>query len=138
MIMSNWSATNTSKQAKRFIEPSEKSTRNLLKINKINLRIITGLLTGHCPSRYHLAKIGRLEDSKCRFCQFENETSEHLLCNCRALMQSRFCIFGKGLMQPNDIWRASPNRVIDFIKRVEPDWDKCSTQEVPLTLNSVG
>lgn len=138
MVISNWNTTSTSKQAKQFIYPLEKNTRNLLKLDKRNLRILTGLLTGHCPCRYHLVKIGQIQDSKCRFCKLEDETSEHLLCKCCALIQRRFLIFGKGLLEPCDIWGGNLSRVIDFIKRVEPNWDKSSLEIVPSTLNGAG
>lgn len=126
MVMSNWNAAIACRQSKRFIYPCEKSSRVLLKLDKRNLRIIIGLLTGHCPCRYHLVKMNKLQDSRCRFCNIENETSEHLLCECSALIQRRILFLGKGFLLPKDIWEASPSRVIDFIKRVDPNWDECS------------
>src|SRR5450759_390094 len=84
MVESNWNATDTCRQAKRFIRPSAVKARILLNLNKKDLRVITGLLTGHCPSRYHLNKIGKIHSTECRFCQFETETAEHILCNCGA------------------------------------------------------
>ncbi|XP_052562529.1 uncharacterized protein LOC128092544 [Culex pipiens pallens] len=119
-----WNTTDTSRQAKRFIFPNEKSSRELLKLDKKNFRVITGLLTGHCPCKYHLFNMGKTADSICRFCQMETETSEHLLCSCGALIQSRISIFGKGVLQPSDIIRFRLGRVIDFIKKVDPNWDK--------------
>lgn len=124
MVQSIWNNTDTSRQAKRFIVPGAKSAQELLELSKNNLRVITGLLTGHCPSRYHLFNMGKILDSSCRFCQFEIETSEHLLCSCVALIHSRMLIFGKGFLQPSDFNNFRPSRIIDFIKRVDPNWDK--------------
>ena len=120
---SNWNDIDTCRQAKRFILPSEIVTRNLLKLDKKNLRVITGLLTGHCPSNYHLGKMGIVHNTLCRFCHLEIENSEHLLCDCVALLRKRNQILGKGLMQPFEILQLSPSRVIDFIRQVEPNWD---------------
>lgn len=73
-------------------------------------------MTGHCPSKYYLNKIGKLESSECRFCQFGNETAEHILCSCAALFNQRRLIFGKGLLEPIDVWQNNPSRVLDFIR----------------------
>lgn len=133
MVESNWNATDTSRQAKRFIRPSALKARILLNLGKKDLRVITGLLTGHCPSRYYLNKIGNNDSSVCRFCQFEIETAEHLLCNCGALFTQRFSIFGRGLLEPSEIWQCNPNRVLDFIKRVVPNWDRVQCQPMSIT-----
>ncbi|XP_055542747.1 uncharacterized protein LOC129728335 [Wyeomyia smithii] len=60
----------------------------LLEFNKWALCTYTGLITGHCPSKYHLKNIGRVQDDTCRLCNMESETSEHLLCSCGALYMS--------------------------------------------------
>ena len=122
-VKSIWNSTDSSRQAKRFIFPNEKFSRELLKLDKKNLRIITGLFTGHCPCKYHLFNMGKIPNSICRFCNIENETSEHLLCNCGALTQIRIRFFDKGVLQPSNINIFRPIRVIDFIKRVDPNWD---------------
>ncbi|XP_062705301.1 uncharacterized protein LOC134287466 [Aedes albopictus] len=132
-VESNWNATDTSKQAKRFIKPSAEKPRSLLNLNKKDLRVITGLMTGHCPSKYHLSKIGKIQSSECRFCQTENETAEHLLCNCGVLSNQRLAVFGKGFLEPLVIWRSNPNRVINFIKRVVPSWDQVLHQPLSIT-----
>ncbi|KAL7724790.1 hypothetical protein ACLKA6_000426 [Drosophila palustris] len=54
-------------------------------LNKSDLRILTGYLTGPCGLRYHLKKLNLSDTETCRFCALEQETSEHVLCECPAL-----------------------------------------------------
>ena len=125
-IKANWDVISGLRQSKRFIEPNREKSLVLLRLNKKDLRTFTGLITGHCPSKYHLKKIGKLDDDKCRLCGIESETSEHLLCECRVLIQRRLRIFGKGHIEPTEIWRESPGEVINFIRSALPNWDKCA------------
>lgn len=93
-------------------------------MSKKDLSTYTGLLTGHCPSRYHMKLIGRHHSDVCRFCNLERETSEHLLCNCVALFHLRRRLLDKGLLEPSDIWGANPIQVIKFIRCAIPSWDE--------------
>lgn len=133
MVTKNWNATLDSRQAKRFITPGVKSSKVLLKLSKSNIKVITGLMTGHCPCRYHLKKLGKVDTSSCRFCQDENETAEHLLCDCIVLVNQRLSIFDQRLSKPSDIWEAHPKKVIEFIYRVVPTWDYMQIQPTPST-----
>ena len=119
----NWRCSVGALQAKRFIQPNSKKRRNLLRLNKKDLSTITGLFTGHCPTRYHLKKLGKLDNESCRLCNLEAETSEHLLCECSALFQCRLKMFGRAIVEPHDIWSASPNVVVRFIRSAIPNWD---------------
>lgn len=133
MVESNWNATDTCRQAKQFIRPSAAKARILLNLKKRDLRVITGLMTGHCPSKYHLNKMGITQSAECRFCQSENETAEHILCRCGALFRQRMSVFGRGLIEPLEIWQSNPYRVLDFIKQVEPSWDCVLHQPLSIT-----
>lgn len=133
MVTKNWNATIDSRQAKRFITPDVKSAKVLLKLSKKNLRVYSGLMTGHCPCRYYLKKLKKVETSMCRFCQHENETAEHILCDCIMLVNHRLSVFNQRLIKPTDIWKSHPKMVIDFINRVEPNWDNMQRQPPPPT-----
>ena len=133
MIDANWRAYSKARQSKLFITPCNRITRNLLSMNKADLSTFTGLLTGHCPSRYHLKKIGKLTDDICRFCNSEVETSEHLLCQCSALIQRRLRILGKGVLTPNEIWSAELTKVRNFIKEAIPSWGEMQSLGATIT-----
>lgn len=119
---SNWDASPCTSQSKRLVNINPKKTQQLLGLSKRDLSLYTGLVTGHCPSRYHLQKIGVVQNSNCRFCDDERETSEHLICYCSAQIHCRSRIFGKSFLEPADIRIATPSNVIGFIKLIAPDW----------------
>ena len=84
--------------AKIFIPShSRKRTEDLLRLNRKQIRVVTGLLTGHLNLRKHLHRIGKVNDDICRLC---NETAEHLLCNCMALEATRYLHFSTRRMNP--------------------------------------
>jgi ribonuclease HI len=123
-VVANWMAVSRCNQSKRFITPNVKNTKKLLELNKRALCTYTGLVTGHCPSKYHLKNIGRVQNDICRFCNLESETSEHLLCSCGALYRSRCKFLDKGCLHPSEIWSANPGKVIGFINHIIPDWER--------------
>ena len=136
-IQENWRCSVGLRQSKRFIKPSVKQSQQLLSLNKKGLRTITGLFTGHCPSKHHLKQIGQSDDEICRLCGFECETAEHLLCHCSALIQRRIRAFGKGTLEPFEVWSANPNEVIHFIRNSVPNWEKgCDRTTTITSINS--
>jgi hypothetical protein len=57
------------KQANELITgPSAKRTRDLLKLNRDQLRWIVGLYTVHCHLKGHLFKMGLMNDPTCERC----------------------------------------------------------------------
>jgi hypothetical protein len=53
-----WESTTGIKQAKGLIPgPSVRRTKDLLKLNRDQLRWVVGLLTGHCHQKGHLFKL---------------------------------------------------------------------------------
>ncbi|CAH1107762.1 unnamed protein product [Psylliodes chrysocephalus] len=58
-------------------------------LSKNRLRIVTGILTGHYRLRGHLSKLRVVDDSECRFCEEEDETSIHILTECAVLQNPR-------------------------------------------------
>jgi hypothetical protein len=72
---SNWKSTTGFKQAKGLISgPSAKRTKDLLKLNRDQLRWVVGLLTGHCYLKGHLFKMGLTDNSICERCLEEDES----------------------------------------------------------------
>ncbi|XP_050294284.1 uncharacterized protein LOC126734631 [Anthonomus grandis grandis] len=81
-LLSHWRRAPGLRQAKKFITTSRKRAEQLRDMNRSDIRTAVGLLTGHCPVKYHLKAIGITEDDQCRFCSNATETAEHLLCEC--------------------------------------------------------
>ncbi|KAJ8974960.1 hypothetical protein NQ317_008251 [Molorchus minor] len=79
------------RQAKTHIEgPSLKLTKCLLGMNRRDIRMNgeRGLLTGHCHLSRHLQLIGTAEDTECRWCLEDEDTSSHVLTECPAMQGS--------------------------------------------------
>jgi hypothetical protein len=93
------------KHGKLFIgRPCKKRAVDLLKLDRHQLKLIAGILTGHATVRGHLRTIGLYDgDPSCRFCGLETETVQHLVCYCEALSRKRFNAFGELTMEPNVI-----------------------------------
>ncbi|CAB0004155.1 unnamed protein product [Nesidiocoris tenuis] len=88
----------------------------MLSLSRINIRVLTGVLTGHCPLRYHLNKMGLGEITECRLCGGGEETAEHLLCDCPAAAYARFRHLGSGLLQPEALQRVATKNILAFLK----------------------
>jgi hypothetical protein len=67
-------------QAKGLISwPSAKRTKDLLNLNRDQLRWMVGLLTGHFHLKGHLFKMGLTNDPTCERCLEEDESATHIL-----------------------------------------------------------
>jgi hypothetical protein len=86
-------------QAKELIlGPSAKSSKDLLKLNRDQLRWIVGLFTGHCHLKGHLFKLGLIDDPICEMCLEEDESATHVLRDCEAIAYLRFRHLGQFFM----------------------------------------
>jgi hypothetical protein len=69
-----WESITGCKQAKELIiGPSAKRSKDLLRLNRDQLRRMEGLFTGHCHLKGHLFKLGSTDDPTCKRCLEENE-----------------------------------------------------------------
>lgn len=105
------------RQTKRFLSYVDyKRALELLHMTKEQMRWTIGIFTGHGKFRYHLKKIRLREDSTCRYSEMEEETAEHLLCDCSKLMHKRFYILGSHYLDPPDIAGYKFSRVYKFLE----------------------
>ncbi|KAJ8912822.1 hypothetical protein NQ315_014405 [Exocentrus adspersus] len=73
----DWSRGIGLRQARLLIKgPGAAATRSLVSLNRANIKIITGLLTGHGRLNKHLNTIGLSPDSRCRLCGTSDEDSD--------------------------------------------------------------
>ena len=78
--------TNSCQLARELLKYPNKSTAmDYLAMSRRNLRLITGILTGHCPLRKHLYNMKLNETPLCRGCEQEDETVHHVLCDYSAV-----------------------------------------------------
>jgi hypothetical protein len=66
----HWQSTCGQKQAKGFLKknPLQKAGE-LLNLSRNQLRVMTGLLTGHCHLKGHLFKLGLINSPECNRCK---------------------------------------------------------------------
>jgi hypothetical protein len=98
--------------------PSAKGTKDLLKLNRDQLRWVVGLFTGHCHLKGHLFKLGLTDDHICVRCLEEDKSATHILCDCKAIVCSRFRHLGQFFMEPSDHYDNPINKVLHFIRGV--------------------
>src|SRR5690606_3487070 len=104
----------------------------LLNLNRVDLRMVVGLMTGHCPLRKHLRVIGaRNEGAECGLCGLAEETPFHILCDCIALARIRFSYFGNGFPKPESFLDIQPGILISFIKKCVVLEDEPSLEPLP-------
>jgi ribonuclease HI len=96
-----------------------KKSNCLLTLSKQDLKIFTRAISGHNKLNYFMNKIRFVNDSSCRFCYEEEETLEHLLCECPAIEAMRQAIFGCHFIEADCIKNLNIYKVIDFIKRTK-------------------
>ena len=72
-----------------------KTTAELLNFYRKEVRMLMGLLTGHCRLNKHMSNLGLEKDALCRFCQEEEETAIHVLCHCDSLTKVRLSQLGR-------------------------------------------
>jgi hypothetical protein len=81
----HWQSIDGQRHTKGFLKKPAKK----LSLNRNQLRILSGLLTGHCRLKGHLFKLGLVNSIECDRCKQASETASHILCDCDALATLR-------------------------------------------------
>ena len=80
--------------------------------------MVMGWITGHCYFNRHL-RSPNIEWRPCRFCDEENESTEHILWKCPAVDERRLRYLGHSSAEfPNPEIRIKPPALAGFIKRL--------------------
>lgn len=115
--MEEWTYEPGLRQAKAALGTfSGKRTTECLSLTKNRLRVLTGILTGHCKLRGHLFHMGKVESSECRFCKLEKEEPIHLLTNCLATAARRRRTLGSYFLKIAEVRRLSPGKILHFLE----------------------
>jgi ribonuclease HI len=114
-----WLESKGQKQAKALLGGyNEKRTSSLLKLERNEVCSVTRYLTGHCCLRRHLMRMKMSTTSICRFCEMAEETSEHILCDCPALMLRRNRIWGSRLISVQNLQKDLLH-IVRFLKLIK-------------------
>jgi hypothetical protein len=115
----HWEFTTGLKQAKGLTPGlSARRTKDLLKLNRDQLRWVVGLFTGQCHLKGHLLKLGFTDDPSCERCLEEDESPTHIICDCEAIAYLRFRHLGQFCMTPSDYYHAPIHKVLHFIRSI--------------------
>jgi len=114
----HWELMNTCRQTKMFLERRSKArSRELIKLPKNLLRTVTGIITGHNTLSRHMNIMGLNNDSLCEHCEGEQETSLHFISQCRYYVTTRISIWGKPVLDHDDIKRIRVKDLARFISK---------------------
>jgi hypothetical protein len=109
-----WESVTGLTQAKGYIlRPSARTTKDLLKLNRDQLRWVVGRFTGHCHLKGHLLKLGLTDDLSCERCLQKAESATHSPCDCEDLVT-----WANFFMEPSDYYGVPINKVLHFIRSV--------------------
>jgi ribonuclease HI len=115
----SWRRCQEGAHTKAFLEiPNAKFSKELMRVSRNEIRVVTGLITGHGHLNYHMDKLRLRVGPNCRFCTSEPETTIHLLSSCPSLtlIQIRYKIFGKGLLNQHDLKAISVKNLLRFAR----------------------
>jgi hypothetical protein len=114
-----WKSIHTQRQAKGILKrPSAKTMRKLLDLSRNQVRIMTGLLTGHCHLKEHHLKLRLVDSLVCDRCKQASETASHFLCECVALARLRFRQLGHHFLKPGDFADISITKLLNSVPSV--------------------
>ena len=110
----------TQRQAQELISgPNLATGARLLSFNRTNSRAVIGLLTRNNILRRHVHVMGLGNNSTCRKCGTEEETSVHILGECEALASLWHRYLGFLFLDPEDIRMQGVGAIWNFAKGTE-------------------
>jgi hypothetical protein len=83
--------------------PSLGTRAKFITFNRVQSRVITGLLKGHITLGRHLHLLGLLDRHFCRKCGVGEETSAHIMCECEVPASLRHVCLSSFYLEPEDI-----------------------------------
>lgn len=113
-----WDNVEGQRHSKLMMEKqSNQLTANILQLNRTQLRVVTGLLTGHCHLRKHLYKMGIFRNEPlCRLCNEEEETASHIIFECEAIAYRRQNFLGDTNPDEGPPEKDLPRRLLALVK----------------------
>lgn len=115
----SWRRCNEGAHTKTFlVVPNKTFSKELMRTSRSDIRVITGLITGHGHLNYHMDKLRLRVGPNCRFCRTEPETTIHLLSECPSnkLRTIRLNIFEKSLLNIHDMRSIKVKKLLKFAK----------------------
>jgi ribonuclease HI len=118
--LTKWRESEEMLHSKRHINGYDKKlAKDLLNMERTDLRRLVGFLTGHSLHKSFLFKIGKSETDMCRYCWEDEEKMAHLIYDCPAFTGTRRIIFGAEIINEQMIKSAKLKTLLEFIKKTK-------------------
>lgn len=117
---SYWARISGHRHSKQMMtRPSSTLTVDLLRLNRKQMRLVTGLITGHCGLRKHLHNMGIFrENPLCALCGEDEETASHVIFDCNALLNWRVSIIGSSNPREELLQNNLARRLLKLIEQL--------------------
>jgi hypothetical protein len=86
-----------------------------MSFNRVQSRVVIGLLTGHNTLRRHLHIMGLVDSPLCRKYGAGEETSAHVLCECEALATLKTYLSGVLFLGPGECERSESKGHLELL-----------------------
>jgi len=112
---SRWQARTDCRQTKIwFPEVNKPYSQRLMHLDRTTLSIMVQIITGHNFLRRHSSLINPDEESECRLCLEDEESSFHIVAECPALARPRLQVLGSSILAEPLTW--SVTQVLSFLQ----------------------
>ncbi|CRK89196.1 CLUMA_CG002956, isoform A [Clunio marinus] len=99
-------------------EPNIHRANFLLNLSRNDLRVMMGVLTGHCCLHKHLNTIKRSQLINCRYCKgMIEETMQHVIASCDAHSRVRLRIFNHTVINAEGLAEVDLEDLLLFMRR---------------------
>jgi ribonuclease HI len=113
----SWTETDGCRQSKMFLTgPIPERAKWLLGLRRKELKMLVEAVTGHCSLNYHMKKVKLSSTPTCQMCYEEDETVEHLLCDCPSYSNVRMRVFGAEFLCVDDLLHIDLKPLLSFLK----------------------
>jgi hypothetical protein len=114
-LSNGWKSSSGCRQSKlSIVKPSQNLAKSLIKLPRLKLSILVGLITGHSRLNEHQFRMTLEAEPLCQSCRLENESDLHFTCICPARSILRAQIFGKPVLNLEDYKRPSASNILQF------------------------
>ena len=118
-----WSNRSDCRQTKIwFPRIDKKLSYNLIMRSRYEMSLLVQVLTGHNYWKRHQALIDNSDDSECRLCMEDDESSFHILAECPALAWLRQQTFGTHFWEQGNPPPWTLDQVVRFLREASSDF----------------
>ena len=112
-----WKDLKTCEQTRDYlVEPNNSVSNAIWKLPKPKMRIVVGIITGHCLVNKHLHNLKITQSSLCDKCNSDEESAFHLVCLCPSYARLRLKVLGDHTLNLDQYRALSVNDILKFVE----------------------